>query len=248
MSRYSAFARYYDSLTANIDYAKRAEYFNKIIAENCQSGGKILLDLACGTGKLSREFSRLGYDVIGTDNSYEMLSAAMAHSDEYPSIQYLLQPMQSLDMYGTIDVCVCALDSINHITDIDILARCFSRVSLFLEPKGVFIFDVNTQYKHEKVLGDNCFIYDCEDVYCGWQNTYDKAKKTTEICLDFFAKEEDGSYTRSGETFCERMYTPEELEKLIADAGMYIADVFAGDSFDKVNEQTQRAVYVVKKK
>ena len=116
MSGYSVFARYYDSLTANIDYEKRAEYFHRIIKLFKKTEGNILLDLACGTGSIAEEMAKKGYDVIGVDNSDEMLGIALNKKfEKLLNIQYLCQDMRRLDLYGSIDITVCALDSINHL-------------------------------------------------------------------------------------------------------------------------------------
>ncbi len=247
MNGYEIFARYYDDLTANIDYAARADFFRALIHEY-GNGGKLALDLACGTGSLTVELAKRGMDMIGVDGSGEMLSQAMEKTPEAYGIQYLRQTMQGLDMYGTVDAIVCALDSINHIIEEQSLARCFSRVSLFLDPGGVFVFDANTVYKHEKVLADNVFVYECDKVYCVWQNCYDSASRITTIRLDFFEKAENNRYIRASETFEERAYSYHQLAELLDKAGLYVADCFADDSRQPINEQTQRMIIVAKKK
>lgn len=248
MSSYNAFAKYYDTLTQNIDYPARADYFNKLIHQYGNKG-KLLLDLACGTGSLSREFAKLGYDVIGIDSSYEMLCCAMGSTPSELGVQYIRQAMQGLDLYGTIDACVCALDSINHITAKNVLQKGFSRVSLFLDPKGVFIFDVNTLYKQQNILANNTFVYDYDSVYCVWQNTFLPENAATRIELDFFEYDsESGAYYRQEEAFEERVYSPDELAEMLDKAGLRIVDCFEGDTTDPVKEDTQRMVYVTKKK
>ncbi|SDN42901.1 class I SAM-dependent DNA methyltransferase [Acetanaerobacterium elongatum] len=248
MSSYNAFAKYYDTLTQNVDYPARADYFNKLI-QKFGNGGKLLLDLACGTGSLSREFAKKGYDVIGIDSSYEMLGCAMGNTSPELGIQYIRQTMQGLDLYGTIDACVCALDSINHITAKNVLQKGFSRVSLFLDPEGVFIFDVNTLYKQQVILANNTFVYDYENVYCVWQNTFSPESATTRIELDFFEYDtESGAYYRQEEAFEERAYSHEELAEMLDNAGLRIMACFEGDTMDSVKDNTQRAVYITKKK
>lgn len=162
---YNTFAGFYDELTDDISYPRRAAYFDRVI-QKFHPGASILLDLACGTGSLSIELARLGYDVVGTDASQQMLSEAMLKKEialygenferEEPSdpgiakLLFLCQPMQELDMYGTLDAAVCALDSLNHVTDPQVVQRIFDRVSLFLNPGAVFVFDVNSVYKHRR--------------------------------------------------------------------------------------------------
>jgi len=245
MSSYSHFAEVYDKLTSNIPYRKRGEYFNAIIKQNRKPEG-ILVDLACGTGSLSEVMADLGYDVIGVDSSGEMLCEAMnKRYDSGKDIMYLNQDMTKLDLYGTMDICICALDSINHICDIKKVATIFEKVSLFLHPEGLFIFDVNTVYKHQNVLANNIFVYDYDEVYCVWQNALEE-NNIVDITLDLFSKNEDGSYNKYCEQFNERAYTHDEILGFINNTNLELVDFYAEDTFDKPIETTERIIYVVK--
>ena len=246
---YSAFAGFYDELTGNISYEERAKYFDSIIKE-FKTEGPILLDLACGTGSLSVELSRLGYDVIGVDNSADMLSVALEKKYEAEQdILFLCQDMTELDLYGTVDTTVCALDSINHVTDPQKVGEIFKGVSLFTVPGGLFLFDVNSPYKHHKVLGNNTFVYDCDSVYCVWQNELDEKNDTVHISLDFFAyDEETDTYSRSSEQFSERSYEPAWLEALLDETGFDLLAVYGDDSREAPKEDTQRLIYVARKR
>lgn len=246
MTHYNAFASFYDKLTANVSYSDRAEYFKKIIEQN-KGQVELLLDLACGTGSLSIELSRCGYEVIGVDYSPEMLSIAMEKSfKEEQKILFLCQDIRELDLYGTIDVAVSALDSINHITNKKDVQKVFDKVSLFLDPDGVFIFDMNSIYKHREVLSNNTFIIDEDDIYCAWQNSFDEKTNTVDITLDFF-EHENGVYYRSGESFSERAYSIEETKEMLLKAGLEIISLYEGDSFNAPTETSERLVYVTRK-
>lgn len=247
MSGYGNFAHYYDILTGNISYKDRADYFDMLIKKH---GGKkdLLLDLACGTGSLSEEMCRLGYDVIAVDGSEEMLNEALDKKfDSGLNIQYLCQDMTKLDMFGTIDVTICALDSLNHLPDLDAIKQTINRVSLFCEPGGLFIFDVNTPYKHKNVLGNNTFIYDMEDVYCVWQNTYTEEDNRVEMWLDFFEKQENGSYERYDESFSEIAFDDAVIEKIVADSGMEIVGKYDYDTTEPTKADSEKIVYVAHK-
>lgn len=247
MSGYGNFAHYYDILTGNISYKDRAAYFDMLIKKH---GGKkdLLLDLACGTGSLSEEMCRLGYDVIAVDGSEEMLNEALDKKfDSGLNIQYLCQDMTKLDMFGTIDVTICALDSLNHLPDLDAIKQTINRVSLFCEPGGLFIFDVNTPYKHKNVLGNNTFIYDMEDVYCVWQNTYTEEDNRVEMWLDFFEKQENGSYERYDESFSEIAFDDAVIEKIVADSGMEIVGKYDYDTTEPPKADSEKIVYVAHK-
>ncbi len=247
MSEYTAFAQYYDQLTANIDYAARAAFFAGLIRRHYHKA-ELLLDLACGTGSLSLELAALGFDVIGADASREMLSVALQKVGDSPhSILFLCQSMQALDLYGTVDAVVCALDSLNHLPDDTALGRALDRVALFLNPGGVFVFDVNTAYKHRQILANNTFVYDLEDIYCVWQNTLTQPMDVVEIALDFFEKQENGLYSRSSTCFRERIFPPAVLEDMLRQRGFDILDVYGDDGLDSPQDYTQRLIYVTRK-
>ena len=157
---YGVFAEFYDVLTANIDYKKRALYFDELIKRHDGKQGGLLLDLACGTGSLSEELDNLGYDIIAVDNSPEMLGIAMNKKIEHQkNIQYVCQDMRELDLYGTVDVAVCATNSLNYLQNGKELRTVFSKVQNFLTPGGLFFFDINSLYKFEKLYGDNTYLY-----------------------------------------------------------------------------------------
>lgn len=248
MSGYSVFARYYDELTANIDYKKRAEYFHTIIKKFKTTKENILLDLACGTGSISEEMARLGYDVIGVDNSEEMLGIAIEKKfDSGLPIQYLCQDMRKLDMFGTIDVTLCALDSINHLNCIDDVREVFRKVSLFAEPGGLFIFDVNTLYKHRKILANSTFTYETDKVYCIWENSLNEKTNEVKMNLEFFELTDNGLYERSSDSFSEKAYSSEQIDALLNETGFEILARYGDDTFDDASDTSQRIVYVARK-
>ena len=203
--------------------------------------------MACGTGSLSVELSRLGYEVIAVDASEQMLSIAQQKSyDEEQQILFLNQRMETLDLYGTINACVCALDSLNHLTTVSALKKAIARVSLFLEPGGVFVFDMNTPYKHKVLLGDNSYVYEDENTVCVWRNQTDD-ELLTEITLDFFTEQKNGSYKRTGESFCERGYDAELIKTILCECGLRLEALYASDTFEPVCETTDRYIFVAVK-
>lgn len=247
MSGYSVFARYYDELTANIDYRKRGEYFHEIIKKFKQTKENILLDLACGTGSISEVMAGLGYDVIGVDLSEEMLGMAIEKKfDSGLNIQYLCQDMRHFEMYGTIDVTICALDSINHLASLDDVGKVFKNVAFFSEQEGLFIFDVNTAYKHYNILANNTFTYETEDVYCVWENTLVPETGEVKMNLEFFEREENGMYSRSNDSFSEKAYSEEDIERLLAESGFEVLAKYGDDTFEPPTETSQRIVYVAR--
>lgn len=248
MAGYGDFAYYYDLLTENVDYPERCDYICNLLAQNGVGKG-ILLDLACGTGSLSILLSEKGYDVIGVDASEDMLSQAQQKKFQCGcDIIFLCQKMQELDLFGTINAAVCTLDSINHITDEADVKEVFRRVSLFMEDKGIFIFDVNTPYKHKEILGESTYVYDMDEVFCVWQNSTDDKLLTT-VCLDIFEKDdsEEDSYYRYQETFCERGYELDEIKKWLEEYKFEVLGIYEELTQQDVKADTQRAVFVARK-
>jgi SAM-dependent methyltransferase len=254
MSGYSVFARYYDELTANIDYKKRADYFHLIIQKFKQTENMLLLDLACGTGSISEEMAKLGYDVIGVDNSEEMLGIAIEKKfDSGLPIQYLCQDMREIDMFGTIDVTICALDSINHLPSFDDVKKTFSKVSLFAEPDGLFIFDINTIHKHLNILADNTFTYETDDVFLVWENKLNKSNYDININLEFFERDGENLYCEFPISFAEAVLgttlsvpTLEEKVEIKIPAGTQSGTVFSvrGKGIQRINSRSKGDFYV----
>lgn len=243
---YNDFAFVYDALMGDADYPKRSRYILKLF-EKFGSVPTLLLDVACGTGNFSMEFAKTGTEVIGTDMSEDMLSVAREKSEEEGlNILYLCQKAEELDLYGTVDGAVCCMDSINHITDKKVLIKAFKKISLFLEKNKLFIFDVNTPYKHREILGNNTFVFEEEGVFCVWQNEFDKKRMETAIKLDFFCEGEKG-YNRSHEEFFERAYTEEELKKMLKSADFKVEAVFDDMTFKNPCEKSERMFFVCRK-
>lgn len=218
MSSYGFLAGCYDQFTADVDYAAWGSYIQRHFQKNGLPGNTVL-DLACGTGSLTRELALRGYEMIGADQSPEMLAEAAEKNRGAAPIEpiFLCQSMEKLDLYGTIDACVCCLDSVNYVTDPKKLARAFQRVHLFLMPGGLFLFDVNTPEKLAGLDGQ-VFLDETEDAYCVW-----RAEFSRRICtyfMDIFRLDPStGQWDRGEELHRERAYTVEELTSLLEGAG-----------------------------
>ena len=247
MKPYSIFAKYYDLLTEDVDYARRAEYLISVFKHH-QVEPKIVLDLACGTGSLTIELVKAGYDVIGVDRSEEMLACATQKTGLVTEkAMFICQDIRKLDLYGTIDAVVCSLDGINHLTNLSDVMATFGRVSLFLIPGGIFIFDLNSPYKISTVFGNNTFIYDYEDIYCIWQNSYNE--KTALCCFDmtFFEHQGGESFIRYDEHFAERAYTVRQIENMLKKSGLQLVAVYDDLSFENPAITSERIIIVAKK-
>ncbi len=245
---YSEFAAVYDRLQRDVDYPSRAKYLIKLF-EKFDRLPTLMLDLACGTGGFSLEFLKQGIDVIGVDPSVEMLSFAREKCyDEGLNMLLLCQTAAELDLYGTVDGAVCCLDSINHIVDEKELQESLSKVSLFLEKDRLFIFDVNSEYKHKEILSGNTFVGEADDVFYTWRNSEVDKNGIVDIRLDFFCKNEDGAYLRSVEEFSERAYSDEALQTMLQKAGLQTVAVLGDMSFEKPSKTEERIIYVTRKR
>lgn len=223
---YTALSAVYDQLIG-VDYSARAEYLLSLFQKH---GGKsdVLLDLACGSGSLTLELARRGCDMIGVDQSEEMLALALEKTPaDPPSPLWLCQDMRQLDLYGTVSGGVCTLDGLNHLCRTADLKEVFHRLSLFIEPKGLFIFDVNTPYKHREVLGNSSFVFDEEDFFCAWRNRFSKDTCEVSMLLDIFLKDGKHSYQRIRDEVRERAYSLRTWESLLKDASFEMLAVYA---------------------
>ncbi|MDO4944644.1 MAG: methyltransferase domain-containing protein [Ruminococcus sp.] len=243
---YGRFAWFYDKLQRDVPYAQMAKLFDGFI-KKYSSENEVVVDLACGTGNLSEKMYRLGYDVIGVDLSQEMLNEALEKKfDRDLDISYLCQSMTELDLMGAADVIICVLDSLNHLDSADELAKTFERVSMFTCDGGLFIFDVNTLYKHRQILGCNSFVYDMEGLMCVWQNELSDDDSVT-VTLDFFEEQTDGRYERFTESFREIVYAEEEIDKLLEINGFEILGKYDDFSESPLKDESQRALYVCRR-
>ena len=218
---YNEFAYFYDELNGEADYDALFRYIRAELAAHSVDGG-ILADLGCGTGDLTLMLAQAGYDVIGIDRSEEMLSVLREKADELGLTGRLLllrQDLLELDLYGTIDACVCCLDSVNYVTDPRKLKKAFERVYLFLMPGGLFLFDINTPAKLQGLDGQ-VFLDETEDTYCVWRAEYSRRSRLCSYFMDLFRLDgETGQWERGEELHQERAYTPEELTGFLQAAG-----------------------------
>ncbi len=242
---YQDFAYLYDALQQDVPYEQFAEYYVKIIEKFGGEKG-LCLDLGCGTGNMSMLLDSLGFDVIGVDSSVDMLEVAREKAmEEERSILFLNQDMTSFELYGTVAVVVSTLDCVNYITDEKALLEVFKLVNNYLDPNGLFIFDINSEYKLEHILGDNTYVSDDEDIFYSWQNSYDRKKKICTFDLTFFEKDED-VYYRYDETHYERAYSIDEIKTLLEKAGMEVVGVYDNLSFNAPVDKSERIFFVAK--
>jgi len=244
---YSAIAGVYDKLNKDIDYHLWADFFEKCFDRFATKRPELFLDLACGTGRMTRELASRGYDMIGIDGSIDMLGEA--YSEESEGILYLCQDMRSFELYGTVGATSCCLDSLNYLLEPKDLKRVFSLVHNYSDPDALFLFDMNTPYKFENVYADNSYILEDEesDIFCGWQNFYDKNTAICDFYLSVFNGEK-GVYYRSDEHQQERCYQLDEVMDMLEECGFEALGVYSDFNFSAVSEDTERWYFVTRVK
>ena len=254
MNEYNVIAGVYDRINSGVDYEKWANFTESLFDKYLSERPELVLDLASGTGKMTLELTRRGYDMIGVDRSPEMLSRASDAvfdaiidgilPEEGKRPLFLCQSMTDFELYGTVGAIVCCLDSLNYLTSDGELDKCFSLAHNYLDPNGLFIFDMNTPYKFENVYGENAYVYDVDEEdggsFCVWQNFYDKETKLCDFLLTVFEENEDGRYSRHDEEQKERCYTMEEINNALTKAGFKLLEVVADTDSSPIADNTER--------
>ena len=246
MSYHVSFAPFYDRLMGDTAYTDWCDYFEKIWKKQ-KRPVRSVVDLACGTGEITVSLAKRGYDMTGVDLSEDMLLYAREKGQRSGAdILWLNQDIASLDLFGTVDAAISSMDSLNYLTDKRQLAQCLKRVHLLLEPDGLFIFDVNSPYKYEKVLGSHSFVYDHTDLFCVWQNYYDKKNRLCEFDITVFQKE-GGGFIRYDEQQQQRCYEIAELTDCLRRAGFVRISVYRPFTFRAPDARSERIFFVAYK-
>lgn len=241
---YGDFAYVYDRLTDDVEYTKRAEYTDKLIKKHFDGKAELLCDLGCGTGSICVLMSERGYDCIGIDISETMLGIA-GEKSLGKDILYLNQDMCDFELYGTVDVITCMLDSVNYVDDTDDLNRMFYLVNNYLNPGGVFIFDVNSEYKFTQILGNNTYTYETDDIFYTWDNFYEDGILDFE--LNFFVNDGAGRYRRITEQHRQRYYSIDYLKQIAKKSGLDVVGVYDDLKFSEPTDTSERYFIVCKK-
>lgn len=245
MDAYRALAASYDRLTNDVDYAAVVDFYFQILGkEGLQP--RTAVDLACGTGSVSLLLAEKGLQVTAVDMSEEMLciAAQKAQTAENPP-RFVCQKLQNLRLPRGVDLAVCALDSMDYITDPEDCREAIRRVYRVLNPGGCFIFDVNTPQKLRAMDGQ-VFLDEDEDVYCVWRGEFNVKMNICSYGMDLFQRV--GSYwQRSFEEHREYAYSAEQLTGYLKEAGFTAIEVFADRRFSAPGPDEQR-VYLKARK
>ena len=263
MEAYTSFASVYDTFMDNVPYGEWGGYIYTLL---CRYGVKsgIILDLGCGTGTITEILAGYGYDMIGVDNSEDMLELAMEKRiASGHDILYLLQDMREFELYGTVRAVVSVCDSVNYITEPEELAGVFRLVNNYLDPGGIFLFDFNTEYKYREVMGDCTIAEDRGPCSFIWDNCYYEEERINEYDLTLFIREgtapgqnegaeeddteENGAlYRKYTETHFQRGYTLEEIRELLSSAGLIFQAAYDMDTREAAGEKSERVCVIAR--
>lgn len=240
MGSYENFARVYDELMDNVPYEEWSKFIIDILRGKKITDG-LVLELGCGTGKLMSLLGNAGFDMIGVDNSVDMLQIAREKTST--DFLYLLQDMREFELYGTVKAVISVCDSINYITEKEGLREVFRLVNNYLDPEGLFIFDFNTEYKYREIIGETVIAEDREDVSFIWFNEYDEESHLNDIDLKVFVQEEGDIYRKFQEEHIQRGYTLDEIKELLKESGLVFLQAY--DEYTTKNPQSDSGRIVV---
>jgi Methylase involved in ubiquinone/menaquinone biosynthesis len=247
MEAYRDFASVYDMFMDNIDYTAWSDYIVELLNKYGITDGQIL-ELGCGTGTITELLANKGYEMIGLDNSSEMLSVATdKKSESGHDILYILQDMSEFELHRSVNAIISVCDSMNYILEENDLLKVFKQVNEYLDIDGVFIFDLNTIYKYEKMLGDNTFAENREDGSFIWENFYDEGTQINEYDLTLFIANEDGSYQKSEEVHSQRAYAIWQIKDLLKRVGLETVKVYDAFTFEEPKDDSER-IYIIARK
>ncbi len=269
MEAYTDFASVYDTFMDNAPYAEWAGYIvgllkkygirpcgeeaieqgdeaDRVHQEALAAERNVVVDLGCGTGTLTELLADAGYDMIGIDSSQEMLNLALQKKERSGrEILYLMQDMREFELYGVAGAFVSVCDSLNYLLEEEEIVETFRLVNNYLYPGGIFIFDFNTVYKYETVIGDATIAENREDCSFIWENYYDAEAQINEYDITVFIREAEGDrFRRFTETHFQRGYTLEQMKAMVKRAGMVFVDAVDADTHGEVHGESER-IYLV---
>ncbi len=245
MATYESFARVYDLFMDNIPYEEWSVYLHELLQRGGVDDG-LVLELGCGTGTMTELLSGMGYDMIGVDAAPDMLEIALEKKEKSGAdILYLQQDMREFELYGTVRAVVSVCDSMNYITEEEDLLQVFRLVNNYLDPGGVFIFDLNTIYKYEQ-LGESVIAENREASSFIWENWYDEEEQINEYDLTLFIENKEGLYEKYEETHYQRAYELDTICDLLKQAGLKLEAVYDAFTFEAPKADSERVYFVAR--
>lgn len=251
MKEYTGFAQVYDMFMSDIPYDEWTDAVAGILCDNGIRDG-LVLDLGCGTGNITQRLSNAGYDMIGVDSSPEMLQLAQEKNED-GSILYLLQEMQAFELYGTVRAVVSLCDSMNYLTESCELENVLSLVNNYLDPGGIFVFDMKTEYFYSEVLGNSTICDNREDASLIWENYYDESEGLNEYDITVYCRSQEQCtndreqlYRRFEEVHFQRAYSIGFVTELIKKAGLEFEGAFNAFDGTPASGKSERVYFVAR--
>lgn len=243
---YGSFASVYDVFQDNVDYQGWCSYLVDVLKEDGISEG-LVCELGCGTGSMTELLAEAGYDMIGIDNSEEMLMEAMDKKTQSGrDILYLLQDMTEFELYGTVRAVVSVCDSLNYIVQEEELLQVFRLVNNYLDPGGLFVFDMNTEYKYRNLLGNRTFAENREEGSFIWENEFDEESGINIYALTLFLPASGGLYEKQEELHYQKAYSAEKILELLRRAGMKTEAVYDAYTKEKYRPDSERITVIAR--
>ncbi len=243
MDAYTGFAEVYDLFMEDVPYETWRDFITGVLRREGIADG-LVCELGCGTGRMTRMLAACGYAMIGIDASQEMLSAAREKESE--GILYLEQDMREFELYGTVRAVVSICDSMNYLLKEQDLLQVFSLVNNYLDPGGIFLFDLNTEYKFRELMGTQAFCEHREQGTLVWENYYDEDEKVNEYALTIFLRQSQGLYRKYEEVHYERSYELCGVIRLLEQAGMRFVSACDALDYGEVRADSER-IYILAK-
>ena len=246
---YDLIAPFYDEVNGDIDYVSWADFIEEVIKRDFHGKPELVLDLGSGTGRMTIELAKRGYDMTGVDSSTEMLDIAKNNAEREgvaDKMLWLCQDMSDFELYGTVDVTVSCLDCINHVTDSKELDKCFALVHNYLIPDGIFIFDINGKRKFETEYSDNSYVFEEDGRVCIWQNFYNEKSGICDFYITLFDEDNDGKYVRYDDVQKERMYTVRSIKQRLLKSGFEFIGAYKNFDFESATDNDSRIYFVAR--
>lgn len=248
MEAYTDFADVYDTFMDETPYEEWCEFLVQML-DKYQVPKGLVLDLGCGTGTLTQMLSGKGYDMIGVDNSPQMLSIAMGKREiSGDNILYLMQDMREFELYGTVGAVISICDSLNYLLEEEDLVQTFKLVNNYLDPKGIFIFDFNTVYKYQEIIGDTTIAENREDCSFIWENFYHEEEEINEYDLTIFVREEEDVFRKFEENHFQRGYRLEQMKEALEKAGMEFVAALDANTHEEVTDVSERIYCIARER
>lgn len=245
---YGSFASVYDLFRDNVDYESWCRHIVKVLQRYGIQDG-LVCELGCGTGIMTELLSRAGYDMIGIDCSEEMLTEAMEKKVlSGQDILYLLQDMREFELYGTVKAVICILDSLNYMTEEEDLLKVFRLVNNYLDPGGLFLFDINTEYKYRELLGNRAIVEQREEGSFIWENDYDSESGIHEYAITLFLPAENGLYEKHEEFHYQKAWTPSQVTEMLVKAGLQVEGIYEAYTDSPPEKRGERLLFIAREK